>query len=301
MTLLNAFLDTWSHARKTFGAGAPSPGAQFDQSAALRGLQSQVQGAAPGELWRGTAADAYAAVNADHAAVLGAVADLDVRLAVEVDRSASVVTAGRDDLEAVRAWVVAAASSVPASRGGDVVMMSVVSSGLAQVSQIVARANSELSGIGASIQKLGAEYSALGNQKFGVRGPVPENPANIDDEKPYDPRPIVDAATWRMEWEQLRQDIDAYNTSVREFNRRPRPGPNDFAGVAAYNQEIARQQIRSAELQRRQLEMVQKAAELGLPEPQISAPEGSLSYGAAPSGLVSRDRQPIVSVKGMLP
>lgn len=258
-----------------------------------------MQRATPDDFWRGAAANAYGAVNADHAAVFGALAELDVRLAAEIDRSAGNVTAGRGDLDNIRDWVLSAASSVPPNRAGDAMMMSIVSSGLARIGQIVERSNGELNSVGASIEKLGAEYSALGNQKFGGRGPVPKSPAETEDDKPYDPKPIVDAATWRVEWERLQRDIDAYNRSVREFGMRPIPAPNDVPGVAAYNREVARQHVRQAGLQQRQLELVQKAAELGLPEPQI-APSGSASPdGAAPTGFVSRDRPASPSAKGL--
>ena len=288
MTLLNAFMDTWSQARKAFGAGTPSQGAQFDQSAALRGLQSQVQGAAPGELWRGTAADAYAAVNADHAAALGAVADLDVRLAVEVDRSASVVAAGRDDLETVRDWVVAAASSVPASRSGDVVVMSIVSSGLAQVSQIVARANSELNGIGASIQKLGAVYSALGNQKFGVRGPVPEQPGGVDDVPP----PAMDeVAAWYVDWNELNRDVVAHNAAVAA-HLRARPPSTDAAAIFAWNARGAELNARAQAIYDKQLHLAAEAVLLGIPEPPLTPPQqfgdpSQVPRGAVPSNLMA--------------
>jgi EspA/EspE family len=90
-----AFLSTWTPARQTFGSGSPEAGAQFDAGTALRQLQCDVERAAPDERWQGTAANAYAAVNADHAKVFGALADLDTSLAVEVDNSARIVTAGR--------------------------------------------------------------------------------------------------------------------------------------------------------------------------------------------------------------
>lgn len=287
MTLLAAFMSTWEQARATFGSGAPEPGAQFDASTALRQMQSDVERAAPDERWQGAAANAYAAVNADHAKVFGGLADLDVRLAAEIDNSARIVTAGRDELDTVRGWVVSAASSVPRNRAGDAVMMSIVSSGLAQVSQIVSRSNTELNAVGASIQKLGADYTALGNQKFAGNGRLREPMQGTGEEPPYDPTPIVDAATWRVEWEKLRQEIEQYNAGMRDFAKRP--VPRDPVGVAEYNREVARQHVLRAELQRRQIEMVQKAGELGLPQPQITPPEGSSAQNAVPSGFAAPD------------
>ena len=73
MSVLNAFLSTWSNARKTFGEGTPQPGAQYDNSATLRGLQSTVESAAPGSKWTGGAADAYGAANTQLGAVIGQV------------------------------------------------------------------------------------------------------------------------------------------------------------------------------------------------------------------------------------
>lgn len=289
MALLDAFLSTWTQARYTFGSGAPEPGARFDGSTALRQMQSDVERAAPDERWQGAAANAYAAANADHAKVFADLADLDVRLASEIDNSARIVTAGRAELDTVRDWVVSTASSVPQNQAGEAVMMSIVSSGLAQVIQIVQRANSDLNAVGASIQKLGVEYRGLGNQKFAGRGRLPQQPRGSDQDKPYDPTPMVDASTWRVEWEKLRQDIEQYNRGMRDFAERPVPSPRDYKGVEEYNREVARQQALRAELQRRQIEMVQKAGELGLPQPQITPPEGSTAQNAAPSGYAVRD------------
>jgi EspA/EspE family len=56
VTVLNAFLATWSNARQTFGEGTPQPGAQYDDSDTLNQLQSTVQTAAPGSKWTGGAA-----------------------------------------------------------------------------------------------------------------------------------------------------------------------------------------------------------------------------------------------------
>ena len=299
MALLNAFMSTWTQARQTFGSGAPDPGAQFDASAEFRHMQSVVERAAPDERWQGTAAKAYAAVNADHGKVFGDLAELDVRLAAEIDNSARIVTAGRYELDGVRDRVVAAASSVPANQAGEAVMMSIVSSGLTQVSQIVQRANSELNAVGASIHKLSAEYRGLGNQKFGGRGPLPQQSQGSDRDPPYDPTPIVDAATWRVEWEKLRQEIEQYNRSMQDFGRRPVPSPRDYKGVEDYNREVARQQALRAELQRRQLEMVQKAGELGLPQPQITPPEGSSAQNALPSGFAVQDPVRNAQSKGL--
>ncbi|MGW4098797.1 EspA/EspE family type VII secretion system effector [Mycobacterium sp. NPDC004974] len=84
MGALDAFYTTWSQARTTFGEGAPTTGDGFD------------------DRWQGTVAQAYAAKNAEHAAVYGKLADLDQRMAAEVTRAAGVVSAGRQNLEQTR-------------------------------------------------------------------------------------------------------------------------------------------------------------------------------------------------------
>ncbi|MDT0440749.1 EspA/EspE family type VII secretion system effector, partial [Streptomyces doudnae] len=105
MGALDAFYRTWSQARTTFGDGAPTTGDSFDGSARLREMQSTIESAAPDERWQGTASQAYAAKNAEHAAVYGKLANLDQRMAAEVSRAAEVVSAGRQDLEQTQSWV----------------------------------------------------------------------------------------------------------------------------------------------------------------------------------------------------
>jgi hypothetical protein len=65
VSVLNAFLSTWSNARQTFGEGAPQTGEPYDNSGTLQGLQSTVQTAAPGSKWTGGAANAYGAANTE--------------------------------------------------------------------------------------------------------------------------------------------------------------------------------------------------------------------------------------------
>ena len=47
MSVLDAFLSTWSNARSTFGEGTPQTGAQYDSSGKLSELQNAVNSAAP--------------------------------------------------------------------------------------------------------------------------------------------------------------------------------------------------------------------------------------------------------------
>ena len=158
---------TWSRARQTYGQPAPTAGAVYDQSASLRGFKEDVERAEPGTRWQGGAAAAYSAANAAHAQVLGKLAELDARLAVEIDKSAQVVTAGRAELDSVRDWVLSAASSAPPDRTGEFMKMPIVSKGLARVSEVMVKSNAELNAIGANIRQIGAEYAALEAQKFG--------------------------------------------------------------------------------------------------------------------------------------
>ena len=165
MSPLEGFLATWSQALQTFGQGVPAAGSQFDSSAVLRQLNAEAESAAPGERWVGAAATAYAAANAEHAEVFGKLADLDARLAAEIDKSARIVTSGRAELDSVRDRVVSAASSVPGDQNGQVMLMPIVSNGLGELSAILAKVNGELNAIGDQIQQLGTEYAGLALQK----------------------------------------------------------------------------------------------------------------------------------------
>ena len=179
MSVLTAFLSTWSDARQTYGEGTPQTGAQYDGSSTLNQLQSAVQTAAPGSKWTGGAANAYGAANTEHGRVLGQLAGLDHRLSAHVDQSAEVVAAGRRDLDAVRKWVVDAAASTPKNAAGERMQMAIVQKGLSQVQEIIQRSNGELNSIGGKIRGLGDEYQALGSQKFGPK----EGPEFVDGKK----------------------------------------------------------------------------------------------------------------------
>ncbi|MDX1892622.1 EspA/EspE family type VII secretion system effector [Mycolicibacterium sp. 050158] len=186
--MLDAFLSTWSTARETFGQGVPHTGERFDQSGTLRQLQTTVESAAPRSRWTGTAAAAYDAANQDHGKVFARLAALDQRLAAQVDASAQVVTSGRQDLDAVRKWVLDAANSVPAGKNREQLLMPIVAKGLGQLSQIVTKSNGDLAAIGGQIRTLGGEYQALGDQKFAKEGTGGEaRGAKGDDEKKQSP------------------------------------------------------------------------------------------------------------------
>ncbi|KRD19697.1 hypothetical protein ASE48_21915 [Mycobacterium sp. Root265] len=178
MSALDGFLSTWDKARDTFGSGVPQTGEQFDQSAQFESLQSTVQTAAPGSNWTGTAANAYGAVNTEHARVLGELAKLDRRLAAHVNESANVVANGRQNLDNLRQWVVDAAASVPPGKNRDQLLMPIVQRGLSELTGIVTSSNDELARVAGDITKLGPEWDALKDQKMGGTG---EGEAEDDD------------------------------------------------------------------------------------------------------------------------
>jgi hypothetical protein len=92
-------------------------------------------------------------------------AGLDQRLAAEVDRSATVVAAGRRDLDAVRQWVTDTAATLPRTAAGDRMLWPVVSKGAGDIAEIVARSNGELATIAGRIRELDGEYGELDRPK----------------------------------------------------------------------------------------------------------------------------------------
>lgn len=165
MGVLDAFLSTWERARATFGEGAPQGGDDFDHSTQLRVLQSEVEAASPKSDWTGTGSDTYAEANQRHSRALGAMADLDQRVRAEVDRSAAVVTAGRRDLDAVRQWVIDAASTVPPTAAGERMLWPVISKGASEIAEIIQRSHGDLSAIATRLRGLGNEYDELGRSE----------------------------------------------------------------------------------------------------------------------------------------
>jgi hypothetical protein len=159
---LDGFMATWSAARNTFGQGAPHDGSEFDESTRLLQLQSSVAAAAPGSRWTGPASDSYDAANQRQGRTLEEAAVLDRLLRSEVDRAAAVVTAGRRNLDAVKNWVVSAASRLPPTPQGDSALYAIVSKGFGDVVDIVQRANGDLNTIAGRLHGLGGEYERLG-------------------------------------------------------------------------------------------------------------------------------------------
>lgn len=160
--MLGTFLATWSQARTTFGEGVPAPGTSFDSSSALQQLETATRSAAPGWSWAGGAADAYDVKNAEQARTLARMAELDQQIGQEIDRSAAVVTHGRQELDTVKDWVLALASSMPEGVAGEQMLLPVVAKGCADVSEIITSSNGELATIAERIRALGTEYAALG-------------------------------------------------------------------------------------------------------------------------------------------
>ena len=169
LSVLDAFESTWSNARSTFGDGTPETGAQFDGSAKLTQLQNSVSTAAPDGRWTGPASSAYGAAKQDHGRVLGQMAGLDQRLGAAIDQSAQVIATGRQNMDAVRNWVMAAASSVPPGPNRDQMLLPIVKKGLSRISDVVSRSNGDLTKIGDQIRLIGHEYEALGDQRFAPK------------------------------------------------------------------------------------------------------------------------------------
>jgi hypothetical protein len=185
--VLDAFMSTWSKARETFGEGVPQTGERFDQSGPLNQLKTTVDSAAPGSRWGGTAASAYGKANTDHGNVIGQVAGLDQRLGAQVSQAANIVQNGRQNLDAIRQWVQDAAGSVPAGKTREQLLLPIVQKGLGQVQDVITTSNGQLNAVGVDVKKLGGEYDALGNQKFGNPKEGPDlQGVKGDDKKPGD-------------------------------------------------------------------------------------------------------------------
>jgi hypothetical protein len=161
--VLDGFESTWSNARSTFGQGSPQEGAQFDNSGQLRQMQSSVESAKPDARWTGSASDSYATAIDKQARVLGQAAELDQRLRTEVDRSAQVVAAGRQNLDAVRQWVHDAAAALPSGQNRERMLYSIVSRGTGEITDILQRSNGDLNTIAGRINKLSGEWQMLGS------------------------------------------------------------------------------------------------------------------------------------------
>ncbi|MEV3903055.1 EspA/EspE family type VII secretion system effector [Mycobacterium sp. NPDC050551] len=162
MSALDGFYATWNDARNTFGEGTPQGGALVDASPTFSKLGEDVQAAAPGNTWTGAASEAYGGANKKHGENLTKLADLDRRLATQLDQAADVVTTGRGNLDAVRQWVTDAANSVPPGKQRDELLMRIANSGLGQVSEIVQTSNDANNTIRDNMNRLKPEFQAIG-------------------------------------------------------------------------------------------------------------------------------------------
>jgi hypothetical protein len=173
--LLDAFHETWSQTRETFGQGTPEDGTKFDGSSRLLQMKSSVEAAAPDSRWQGSASDAYAAANKEHAQVYGKLADLDKRMAAEVTNAANVVTTGRQNLDNVKSWVTSMAASIPDTDAAerDRKLLPIVNKGVSQLSDIIQKSTDDMTDIRGRVHGIKGEYDALANQKFapGEKGP----------------------------------------------------------------------------------------------------------------------------------
>lgn len=226
MGALDGFMAVWSKARNTFGEGVPQDGSQFDRSAQLRQLQSNVEGARPASQWTGSASESYDAANQKQGRVLAESAALDQRLRTEVDRAAAVVTAGRRDLDAVRQWVVSAASTVPDTRQGDRQLYTIVSKGSGDVADILQKSNGDLNAIAGRLRGLGGEYQLLGDGFKEGTGLDGQTDQKLTDEQKKRAQQDVDAA--------LKGDKDAQQRVRNVLNT---IGPDQLSGQVKLNPE----------------------------------------------------------------
>ena len=170
MSAIDAFFTVWARARRTFGAGTPAAGTQFDAGTKLRQLGVEVESAAPNAVWSGGAATAYGAKNAAHRGRFDRLADLDHRLGRSVDRSAELVGAGRQRLDALRQWVSDAAASVPPGKFQEAQLTQIASAGLGRLQEIVLGAHTELGVVAQDIVKLTTEYELVTSDEGAAGG-----------------------------------------------------------------------------------------------------------------------------------
>ena len=183
MGVVDGFDSMWSNAKSTFGQGSPQDGARFDNSAQLRQMQSDVDSARPDSRWTGSASDSYASANDKQGRVLGQIADLDQRLRTEIDRSAQVVNAGRQNLDSVRQWVHDAAATVPAGQNRDRMLYPIVSKGAAEIADILQKSNGDMNAIAGRVRSLSGEYQMLGGDLKQGTGPDGEKPDTLTEEE----------------------------------------------------------------------------------------------------------------------
>ena len=183
MGVLDGFYSTWTKARETFGRGAPDDGSEFDGSSRLMQMKAGVEAAAPDDRWQGSASQAYAAANREHASVYEKLAELDKKMAGEVKKAAEVVTAGRINLDTAKSWVDSIVDSLPATTAADRdrKLLPIANEGIGRVHRIVQSATDDMAGIKGNVDTLRGQYETVKNtMKFG---PGTDNPAGKEDDE----------------------------------------------------------------------------------------------------------------------
>ena len=186
MSAIDAFFTVWARARRTFGAGTPAAGTQFDAGTKLRQMGVEVESAAPQAVWSGGAAKAYDATNTAHRGRFDRLAELDHRLGRSVDRSAELVSAGRQRLDALRQWVSDAAASVPPGKFQEAQLTQIASAGLGRLQEIVLGTHTDLGVVAQDIVKLTTEYESVSSDE------KPAGDADEGGEKPDEPTDKTD-------------------------------------------------------------------------------------------------------------
>ena len=253
MGALDGFMATWSKARTTFGEGTPQDGAAFDNSPQLRQVQSNVESARPGSQWTGAGSDSYDGANQRQGRVLGETAALDQKLRAEVDRSAAVVAAGRRDLDAVRQWVVNAASAVPQTAQGERMLYPIVGKGAGEIAEILQKSNGDLNAIAGRLRGFGSEYQKLGGDLKLDGEPGKAIDEKLEEERKRNAQKDVDLA--------LKGDKDAQQRVRNVLNTF---GPEQLAGTTKLNPEQASYLSQmQAQQMLRNADQLKKAADKG--------------------------------------
>ncbi|TFV59493.1 hypothetical protein E4P42_08815 [Mycobacterium sp. PS03-16] len=161
MSAVGGFYANWNNARQTFGQGSPQSGADFDNSSQLTGLGTGLSSAAPGSKWSGAAASNYDKANTDHQAVFTQLAQLDQKIAQQVDNSAQVVATGRQNLNSVKRWVTDAVNSLPPGKQRHQMELQIAKAGLGRLTEVVEQTNKQSNTIGQNIGAITSEYDSL--------------------------------------------------------------------------------------------------------------------------------------------
>ncbi|QRY51169.1 EspA/EspE family type VII secretion system effector [Mycolicibacterium septicum] len=198
MSALDGFYSTWNKARETFGVGTPVDGSQHDGSSQLLKMKGTIESAAPGDRWQGTASQAYAAANKEHAGVYQKLADLDKKMSAEITNAANIVTNGRNQLDTTKSWVDSAVNSLPgslSSQARENSLIPIAREGITQVNNTVSTANGDMLRAGFRLTGLKNEFDDLSRTvKFGPdseKSPPSQNPPPTPDVqlpgRPWDP------------------------------------------------------------------------------------------------------------------